>query len=255
MLRCSFMPRKIIPCLKGAGARQPRWGMLSRNQTQGCQQVPEREPANTSDLLLQGRYVRLVPLELRHVQGLADAASEDRGTYAFTSVPEGEKAMREYVVTAISDREAGRAVPFATIDKNSGQVVGTTRFATFAYHPWPPGSPLQRGTHLPDDVEIGWTWLAASAQRTPVNTEAKLLMLGHAFEFWRVHVVRFKTDARNERSRKAILRLGAHYDGALRSHVPASDGTMRDSAYFSILDGEWPAVRAALESRLQRSLA
>ena len=97
-----------------------------------------------------------------------------------------------------------------------------------------------------------WRWLAASAQRTPVNTEAKLLMLAHAFEAWRVHRVSFMTDARNERSRRAILRLGARFDGILRAARPASDGAIRDTAAFSILEAEWPAVRGNLEARLKQ---
>ena len=101
-------------------------------------------------------------------------------------------------------------------------------------------------------VEIGWTWLAAAAQRTPINTEAKLLMLAHAFDHWRVHRVSLMTDARNQRSRNAILRLGARFDGVLRAARPASDGAIRDTAAFSILEAEWPAVRANLEARLKQ---
>ena len=213
--------------------------------------MPEREPAYPGQVALGGVYVRLEALAAGHVAGLVEAASVDRATYGFTFVPEGWEAMGAYVTSAISDREAGRAVPFATIDKQTGRVVGTTRFATFGHYAWPEGNEHQRGEHLPDDVEIGWTWLASDAQRSPINTEAKLLMLTHAFETWRVHVVRLKTDARNERSRSAILRLGAKFDGILRAHVPASDGLLRDSAYFSIVDAEWPTVRAGLELKLQ----
>lgn len=213
--------------------------------------MPDTEPTNADRITLKGAYVRLEALDARHVPGLVEAASVERATYGFTFVPEGRDAMEAYVASAIRDRHEGRAVPFATVDAETGNVVGTTRFATFVYYAWPSGHPLQRGDHLPDDVEIGWTWLAADAQRSPINTEAKLLMMMHAFESWRVHVVRLKTDARNERSRSAILRLGAKFDGILRSHVPASDGLMRDSAYFSIVDAEWPIVRAGLEQKLQ----
>ena len=117
---------------------------------------------------------------------------------------------------------------------------------------WPPGNANQRGQDVPDAVEIGWTWLAADVQRTPVNTEAKLLMLTHAFERWRVHRVSLLTDARNERSRRAILRLGAHFDGVLRTARPASDGGIRDTAAFSILEKEWPMIKMQLQSRLNQ---
>jgi len=214
--------------------------------------MPDREPANPERLVLEGTHVRLEPLRVAHVSALVAAASEDRSTYGFTYVPDGLAATEAYVASAIIDREAGRCVPFATIDGSSGRVVGTTRFATFGHYAWEGASVHQRGEHLPDDVEIGWTWLAASAQRTPINTEAKLLMLSHAFENWRVHVVRLKTDSRNERSRSAILRLGAQHDGILRAAQPASDGAMRDTAYFSILETEWPRVRAGLRTKLER---
>jgi len=112
------------------------------------------------------------------------------------------------------------------------------------------GNRHQRGPERPDVVEIGATWLAAAAQRTPINTEAKVLMLTHAFDHWRVHRVSLMTDARNQRSRDAIGRLGARFDGILRAARPASDGVIRDTAAFSILEAEWPAVRANLEARL-----
>ncbi len=209
-----------------------------------------REPRNAGTLLLEGRFVRLEPLQVDHIPALVRAASEDRSSYGFTHVPNGEAEMCAYVEAALAGREQGACVPFATISRETGEVVGTTRFANFGYYPWPPGSPLQRGDHLPDEVEIGWTWLAASAQRTAINTDAKLQMLRHAFEEWQVYVVRLKTDRRNERSRNAILRLGTTFDGILRAHSPASDGTMRDSAYYSLRDTEFGAVRANLEARL-----
>jgi RimJ/RimL family protein N-acetyltransferase len=130
--------------------------------------------------------------------------------------------------------------------------VGSTRFGTIDFWPWPPGNPNQRGDDVPDAVEIGWTWLAAEAQRSAINTEAKLLMLTHAFEEWRVHRVSLMTDARNERSRRAILRLGAREDGILRAQRPGSDGTIRDTAAFSILEHEWPMIRTQLQSRLDQ---
>jgi len=115
---------------------------------------------------------------------------------------------------------------------------------------WPAGNPLQRGEERPDVVEIGATWLAPAAQRTEINTEAKLLMLAHAFEVWRVHRVSLMTDSRNARSRIAILRLGARFDGVLRAARVAVDGVIRDTAAYSILENEWPAVKTGLQARL-----
>jgi RimJ/RimL family protein N-acetyltransferase len=201
---------------------------------------------------LEGRIVRLEPLALEHVRPLVEAAGRSRATYAFTWVPEGEAEMRRYVEAALAEQAAGRAVPFATVERAGGRVVGSTRLFNIEFWAWPEGNPNQRGGRLPDVAEIGWTWLAADAQRTAVNTEAKLLMLAHAFDVWRVHRVSLMTDARNERSRQAILRIGARFDGVLRGARPASDGAIRDTAAFSILDEEWPAVRQRLEARLGR---
>jgi N-acetyltransferase len=200
---------------------------------------------------LEGLYVRLEPLTADHVPALLDVATGPRETFALTYVPSDVPSMRQYVATALADREAGRALPFATVDRQANRVVGSTRFGNIEFWTWPPGNPHQRGEHVPDVVEIGWTWLAASAQRSGINTEAKLLMLGHAFEHWRVHRVSLMTDARNTRSREAIQRLGACFDGVLRSARPASDGGIRDTAAYSILDSEWPAVKAALQARLR----
>jgi RimJ/RimL family protein N-acetyltransferase len=203
-------------------------------------------------VVLEGRHVRLEPLAPGHVRDLLAAASGPRETYGFTTVPAAEPAMAGYIEAALRDQEAGKALPFATIAKATGRVVGTTRFGNIEFWAWPPGNLNQRGEDRPDVAEIGWTWLAASAQRTPINTEAKLLMLAHAFETWRVHRVSLMTDARNERSRRAILRLGARFDGVLRAARPASDGAIRDTAAFSILEDEWPATKTQLQSRLNR---
>jgi RimJ/RimL family protein N-acetyltransferase len=156
--------------------------------------------------------------------------------------------MRTYVQTALALRDAGAAVPFATVRLADGRVVGSTRFANFEYWAWPSGA--RSPPEPPDAVEIGWTWLAADAQRTAINTEAKLLMLGHAFEEWRVRRVNLRTDSRNLRSRAAIERLGAKLDGILRAHVPASDGGVRDTATYSLLAQEWPGAKARLQARL-----
>jgi RimJ/RimL family protein N-acetyltransferase len=199
-------------------------------------------------LVFEGACVRLEPLALRHLPGLSAAASGPRDTYALTWVPEGEPAMLRYVEEALALRESGAAVPFATIQRATGRAIGSTRFFNFEYFRWPEGARVP--PQPPDAVEIGWTWLAADAQRTPVNTEAKLLMLTHAFETWRVLRVNLRTDARNARSRAAIERLGAKLDGILRAHVPASDGGVRDTATYSLLATEWPAAKSRLEARL-----
>jgi len=195
-------------------------------------------------VVLQGRIVRLEPLSLEHVPALVAAATEQRSTYAYTAVPEQLDDMTDYVKVALAERDAGRVVPYATFKRD--RVVGSTRFLDLDY--W---SPRVVGG-APSVVEIGSTWLAASVQRSGVNTEAKLLMLSHAFETWRVHRVTFKTDARNERSRRAIERIGATFEGIRRAHVVATDGTIRDSAYYSIIASEWPAVKQHLCALAQR---
>lgn len=212
----------------------------------------ERAPAVVTPVTLEGRWVRLEPLDPSHAAGLLAAASGSRDTYGFTLVPETAAETDAYIATALAEQAAGRALPFATVDRARGTVVGCTRLFNIEFWPWPPGNIHQRGAERPDVVEIGWTWLAAGAQRTPINTEAKLLMLAHAFDHWRVHRVSLMTDARNQRSRSAILRLGARFDGVLRAARPASDGAIRDTAAFSILEAEWPAIRANLEARLQQ---
>ncbi len=201
-------------------------------------------------ITLAGRFVRLEPLERDHIPALVLAASEQRETYGWTFVPNGVDEMTEYVETAIGLRERRQAVPFATIDRSTGRVLGSTRFAKFEHFAWPAGNANQRGLEYPDGVEIGWTWLAASAQRTPINTEAKYLMLRHAFETWRVYAVRLNTDRRNERSRAAIQRIGASLDGVVRAERPGSDGTLRDTAFYSMVEAEWPGAKLALEARL-----
>ena len=203
-------------------------------------------------VVLDGRRVRLEPLALDHARALLAAGSGPRDTYGFTIVPPDEASMLRYIEAALRDQESGRALPFATVARATDRVVGSTRFGNIEYWAWPPGNPHQRGLDVPDVVEIGWTWLAADAQRTPINTEAKLLMLTHAFEVWRVHRVSLMTDARNERSRNAILRVGARFDGVIRAQRPAADGAIRDTAAFSILESEWPAVKRQLQSRLDQ---
>jgi RimJ/RimL family protein N-acetyltransferase len=202
--------------------------------------------------VLEGRYVRLEPLGRPHVKPLfAAATAGSRESFGYTLVAATEAAMSRWVDDALAAQAAGHAVPFAVVARAADRVVGSTRFGNIEFWSWPPDSPNQRGEDVPDTVEIGWTWYAPDAQRTGINTEAKLLMLTHAFETWRVHCVRLKTDARNERSRQAILRLGARFDGVLRGHTVAADGTVRNSAFYSIRDGEWPEVKAHLRSCLR----
>jgi RimJ/RimL family protein N-acetyltransferase len=189
---------------------------------------------------LDGTHVRLEPLTMDHADALLAASDEDRTTYGWTRTPEGAAGVVAYIDDARDDDR----IPFATFWKDEGRVVGSTSF----FPEWWG----EAGDRPPDVVEIGATFLAASAQRTVVNTEAKLLMLTHAFEVWGVQRVSLKTDARNERSRAAIERLGARYDGTLRRHMPAfgPQGGPRDSAFFSILSEEWPAAKSRIQARL-----
>jgi N-acetyltransferase len=205
-------------------------------------------------LLLEGRFVRLEPLSEAHIDPLVAAASEDRSNYQWSTAPNGRAQTERYVTDAMAKVGRGEQIAFATVRKGGGspdRVVGSTRFYEVAQWRWPDGSPNQRAG-APDVVDIGYTWLAASAQRSPVNTEAKLLMLGHAFEVWQVHRVGFQTDERNTRSRKAIERIGGRLDGLLRADQPGTDDTVRTSARFSILASEWPEVKERLTSRLGR---
>ena len=200
---------------------------------------------------LEGYFVRLEPLSLDHAPRLAEAASGPRDTYSLTSVPDGDIEAVAWIAAALAERDAGKAVPFATIDLQTGTVAGSTRFFDLQYWRWAEGNPNQRGASLPGALEIGYTWLAPWAQRTGINTEAKLLMLEYAFNVLRVHRVRIATDSRNERSRAAIERLGAQLDGVLRAASSAYDGAVRDTASYSILDSEWPAIRERLSTLLQ----
>jgi RimJ/RimL family protein N-acetyltransferase len=205
-------------------------------------------PSVVQPVTLEGAHVRLEPLAPGHVDGLVEAARGSRVPY--TTFPDTPEGMRRYVAAALLDQSAGTSLPFATVERASGRVLGATRFLNIEYWAWPDGNPHQRGADRPDAVEIGATWLTAAARRTSVNTEAKLVMLRHAFEVWRVHRVRLMTDARNVQSRDAILRLGTRFDGILRAAREGSDGAIRDTAAYSLLEAEWPGVKARLERRL-----
>jgi RimJ/RimL family protein N-acetyltransferase len=201
-----------------------------------------RRPGEHGGVILHGRYVQLEPLDLHHAPDLLAAATEDRASYGFTAVPDSPAAAEAYVAAILHDAQRGTAVPFVHRRLDRGQICGATRFLN-----------IERWSGYPEPavVEIGGTWLAASAQRTPINTEAKLLMLTQAFERWTVQRLWIKTDARNERSRRAIERLGATFEGVLRNFQPAQGRPgPRDTAVYSILPEEWPSRRAALRARL-----
>jgi N-acetyltransferase len=199
---------------------------------------------------LRGDTVTLRVLSVSDAVALAAAAAESRNEYGYTRVPEGVEDAQRYIETALAELEAGRRVPFAIVWHE--RVVGSTSYLDLDRWRWPAGSPLQRADH-PDAVEIGSTWLAASAQRTRCNTESKYLMLANAFDVWNVHRVTLKTDERNAKSRRAIERLGAVFEGVRRAHMPAQDGSVRNSAYYSIVRAEWPDVRRQLEAALARA--
>lgn len=190
---------------------------------------------------LEGRHVRLDPLGMNHLEALCavglDPAIWEFGTARLTS----EKDMQKYIRTALEWHVQRTALPFAIIERTSSRVVGSTRFANI--------EPDHRR------LEIGWTWIGRPWQRTVVNTETKYLLLKHAFETLGFLRVEFKTDALNQQSRKALLRLGAVEEGTLRKHMVVQDGRSRDSVYFSILDTEWPGIRRRLEDRLAQGAA
>jgi|HubBroStandDraft_1064217.scaffolds.fasta_scaffold00205_31 RimJ/RimL family protein N-acetyltransferase len=206
----------------------------------------------TGSHVLSGRHVRLEPLDHRHVDGLVAASAGDRTLYQWSPVPQGRVEATSYVDTALAWRDAGTAVPFATVLVDGGTVIGSTRFFNLERWAWPQGHP-RHGRVDPDACEIGYTWLTRSAIRTAANTESKLLLLTHAFETWQVLRVCLHTDARNQRSRAAIERIGGKFEGILRAHRMAADFIARDSARFSIVAEEWPEVKRGLNQLLDRA--
>lgn len=203
-------------------------------------------------ITLAGRHVRLEPLALRHRDALAEAAAVDPSLYRWSPVPQGAAETALYIETALAGQDAGSVVPFAIVRVLDDRVVGSTRFFDLERWAWPEGHP-SHGRGLPDVGEIGYTWLTRAAVRTAVNTEAKLMMLTHAFESWQALRVCFHTDARNERSRAALARIGGRFEGILRAHRIAADHVSRDSARFSIVAPEWPAVKQRLFDLLERA--
>lgn len=196
-------------------------------------------------LILTGEHVELLPLGPDHADELLAAATVDRSSYGFTEVPGDAEHMARYIDTLLAKRRAGTDLPFVQRRVADGRLVGCTRYLEMRQ--W-------RGRGQPDEVEVGGTWLAADAQRSALNTEAKLLLLTQAFDGWHVDRVAIATDARNERSRRAIERLGARLEGILHHHRPSmvagEAGRPRDTALYAVTDGEWPDVRRGLLDRL-----
>ena len=200
--------------------------------------------------MLQGRHIRLEPLERHHIPSLVAAAQgADPELYRWSPVPQSLEQATRYVETALSWREAGIVLPFATVRLSDGVVIGSSRFFDLERWQWPAGHP-QHGRATPDACEIGYTWLSRFAIRTPANTEAKYLMLEYAFESWKVFRVCLHTDVRNRRSRAAIERIGGKFEGILRAHRMAADFIARDSARYSIVADEWPEVKQRLQEML-----
>jgi RimJ/RimL family protein N-acetyltransferase len=189
-------------------------------------------------LTLDGRVVRLEPMREEHVDELWEVGRDPELWRLTVSIVSSREGMQAWVRAALAEQAAGRALPFVTRLRQEGRIVGSTRFGEYA---------PRHGR-----VEIGWTWIARTWQRTAVNTEAKMLMLRHAFETLGLNRVELKTDVLNQASRRAILRLGAKEEGVLRRHAITDDGRVRDTVYYSILREEWPAVRDRLAGLLER---
>ncbi len=189
-------------------------------------------------VVLEGSRVRLEPLRPEHLGDLAEVGL-DLSVWQWSIMgPQDEAGLRRWADTAVANAEAGTERPFATIDLASGRAVGSSRFMSIV--------PEHRR------LEIGWTWLGTQFQRTGANREAKLLQLAHAFETLGANRVEFKTHAGNERSRTALAGIGATFEGVFRNHMIMPDGSIRHSACFSVIAGEWPAVKAGLEANLAR---
>ena len=200
--------------------------------------------------VLCSHHIRLEPLAHHHLDALALASAADPSLYQWSPVPQSKLEATTYINTALDWRDAGTAVPFAIVKQNDNTVIGSTRFWNLERWSWPSAHARHARLH-PDACEIGYTWLTRSAIRTAANTEAKLLMLTHAFETWQVLRVCFHTDARNQRSRTALERIGAKFEGILRAHRIAADFIPRDSVRYSILDAEWPEAKQQLRRRLR----
>jgi RimJ/RimL family protein N-acetyltransferase len=195
-------------------------------------------PQPLEPITLEGRLVRLEPLTFDHVPRLAEVALDPEIWRLTIARPTNEDELRAWAADTIAARDAGRELPFATIDVASGRAIGSTRYMNLV---------LEHRR-----LEIGWTWVAPAWQRTGANREAKLLMLGHAFDRLGCRRVEFKTDSNNERSRTALLGIGATFEGIFRKHMVMPGDGVRHSAWYSVIDDEWPRVRARLEASLAR---
>ncbi len=189
-------------------------------------------------ITLEGEFVRLEPLAMRHAPALAQVVGDPEIWRYMPTKLNNLKEIEAWITAALEAQAAGEVLPFATIDRATGQAIGSTRYLNIM--------PKDRG------LEIGHTWLAKRTWRTAINTNCKYLLLQYAFEQLDCIRVCLKTDRRNERSRNAILGIGASFEGILRQVMVLSDGTYRDTAYFSVIDSEWPAAKAQLETRLHR---
>lgn len=195
------------------------------------------ETAALAGVTLGGRHARLVPLEEAQVPALAEAAAEDPDTFRW--YPEaivGEAGLRAWVGRALADQREGRALPFAIVSEADGRIVGSTRFGA-----------IERAHAR---AEVGWTWIAKSVRRTPLNTQCKRLLMEYGFATLGLNRIELKTDSLNARSRAAILRLGAVQEGIFRNHMVAHDGRLRHTVWFSVIREDWPAVRARLDGFL-----
>ena len=185
---------------------------------------------------LEGRHARLEPLAKAHLAGLAEVGLDEELWRWIPTAVRTKEQMAAYIETALVEQQRGVSLPFAIVEKATGRAIGSTRYGN-----------IDRVHHR---VEIGWTWVAREWQRTAINTEAKYLLLKHAFESLGCMRVELKTDSLNEKSRAAILRIGAKEEGIFRNHMITASGRIRHSAYYSIIDLEWPGVKARLEERL-----
>ncbi|PYU52894.1 MAG: GNAT family N-acetyltransferase [Acidobacteria bacterium] len=189
-----------------------------------------------SPIFLEGAHVRLEPLAKTHLAGLVEVGLDEELWRWIPTPVRTQEEMAAYIETALNEQKRGEALPFAIVEKSTSRAIGSTRYGN-----------IDRAHHR---VEIGWTWVARDWQRTAMNTEAKYILLKHAFETLGCIRVELKTDSLNERSRAAILRLGAREEGIFRNHMITASGRIRHTVYFSIIDSEWPAVKARLEAKL-----
>jgi RimJ/RimL family protein N-acetyltransferase len=188
-------------------------------------------------VVLEGEFVRLEPLKMEHFDAICEVGMDESLWKLTANIVKSTEDLRRYVETALNDFEKGIALPFVTMDRARNKIVGSTRFGNI--------DTQNR------KAEIGWTWINPAWQRTYINSEAKLLMLTHAFETWKCIRVELKTDAFNEKSRNAMLRIGAKEEGTLRNHMIIESGRFRDSVFFSIIESEWQEVKQNLAAKLR----